>query len=154
VVLRWRVLGREFSAAKSCTDKGYAEQGARALNQGVRGEDRASTAAGGGRGRNGHSGDLVESVLSAEKRKMSGTNLLTTRRCFKNIHGRGRSSGGSDQGWRQIGRRSGGREQEPHVLHDPVKMLLDKKRHVGDMITPEKEKIEAKKHITDGVRRQ
>jgi hypothetical protein len=58
------------------------------------------------------------------------------------------------QGRRQLGRRSGGREQEPHVLHDPVKMLLDKKRRVRDMITPEKEKIVAKKHFTDGIRRQ
>jgi hypothetical protein len=128
--------------------------GARALNQGVRGEALASTAAGVGRGRNGHSGELVESVPSAEKRKKRGTNLLTTRRCFENVHGRGRSSGGSDQCRRWLVRRSGWREQEPQVLHDPVTMLLDKKRRVRDMITPEKEKIEAKKHFTDGVRRR
>jgi hypothetical protein len=93
-------------------------------------------------------------VPSAEKRKKSETNLLTTRRCFENIHGQGRSSGGSDQRRRRLGRRSGGREQEPQVLHNLVKMLLDKKCRVRDMITPEKEKIEAKKHFTDGVRRR
>jgi hypothetical protein len=37
------------------------------------------------------------------------------------------------------------------VLHDPVTILLDKKRRVRDMITPEKEKIKAKAHFTDGV---
>jgi hypothetical protein len=96
----------------------------------------------------------VESVPSVEKRKKSGTNLLTTRRCFENIHGRGRSNGGSDQRRRRLGRRSGGREQEPQVLHDPVTMILDKKRRVRDMIMPEKEKLEAKKHFTDGVWRR
>jgi hypothetical protein len=33
-------------------------------------------------------------------------------------------------------------------------MLLDKKRRVRDMIMPEKEKLEAKKHFTDGVWRR
>jgi hypothetical protein len=33
-------------------------------------------------------------------------------------------------------------------------MLLDKKCRARDMITPEKEKIEAKKHFTDGVQRR
>jgi hypothetical protein len=55
------------------------------------------------------------------------------------------------QWWRW---QSGGREQEPLVLHNPVTMLLDKKRHVRDMITPEKENIEAKKHFTNNVRQR
>jgi hypothetical protein len=33
-------------------------------------------------------------------------------------------------------------------------MLLDKKHRVRDMITPEKGKIEAKKHFTDGIQRR
>jgi hypothetical protein len=37
------------------------------------------------------------------------------------------------------------------ALHDPVTILLDNKHLVRDIITPEKEKIEAKEHFTDGV---
>jgi hypothetical protein len=99
----------------------------------------------------GLAGKLVESVLSAKKRKKSGTVLLTTQSCFENVHGRGRSSGGSDQHRRRLGRHSGGREREPQALHDPVTILLDKKHHVRDMITPGKENIEAKEHFTNGV---
>jgi hypothetical protein len=57
---------------------------------------------------------------------------------------------GGDQRRRRLGRRSGGREQEPQALHDPVMILLDNKRRVRGMITQEKEKIEAKEHFTDG----
>jgi hypothetical protein len=37
------------------------------------------------------------------------------------------------------------------VLHDLVTILLDNKRRVRDIITLDKEKIEAKKHFTDDV---
>jgi hypothetical protein len=33
-------------------------------------------------------------------------------------------------------------------------ILLNNKRRVRDMIAPEKEKMEAKEHFTDGVRRR
>jgi hypothetical protein len=90
-------------------------------------------------------------MLSARKRKNSGTVLLTTQRRFENVHGRGKSSGGEDQRRRRLGRCSGGWEQEPWALHDPVTILRDNKRRVRDIIMPEKEKIEAKEHFTDGV---
>jgi hypothetical protein len=61
--------------------------------------------------------------------------------------------GGDQHRWR-LGRRSDEREQEPQALHDPVTILLDNKHHVRDVITLEKEKIEAKEHFTDGVRRR
>jgi hypothetical protein len=61
--------------------------------------------------------------------------------------------GGDQRRWR-LGRRSGGREQETQALHDPVMILLDNKHRVRDMITLEKEKIEANEHFTDGVRRR
>jgi hypothetical protein len=61
---------------------------------------------------------------------------------------------GGDQRQRRFGRRSGGREQEPQALHDLVTILLNNKCRMRDMITPEKEKMEAKEHFTDGVQRQ
>jgi hypothetical protein len=90
-------------------------------------------------------------MLCARKRKRRGKVFLTTQRCFKNVHGRGWSHGDDDQRRRQLGRRSGGREQEPQALHDLVTIFLDKKHRVRDMITVEKEKKGANKHFTDGV---
>jgi hypothetical protein len=56
---------------------------------------RASTAAGAGRGRVGLTGEPVEWLLCARKRKVSGEALLTTGRRVGRAHGR--REGGGDE---------------------------------------------------------
>jgi hypothetical protein len=81
--------------------------GACARDQGVKGGDRASPAAGTGRGRRGCSGELVEALLCVKGREIGQGLLLTVKRWSGRARRRRGSNGGGAWQRRQDGRRSG-----------------------------------------------
>jgi hypothetical protein len=64
--------------------------------------------------------------------------MLTTQGWFDDVHERERNGGDDDQ-----------RRRRARALHDPVVNLLDKKRRMRVLITPEEGKGRAQRHFTD-----
>jgi hypothetical protein len=81
--------------------------GACARDQGVRGGDRASPAAGTRRGRRGYSGELREALLCVKGRGIGQGFLLIACRGRKRAQKRREGAGGETWQRRRIGRRSG-----------------------------------------------
>jgi hypothetical protein len=83
--------------------------GACARDRGVKGGDRASSAAGAGRGRRGRSGELVSTPLSTKRRGNERGLLLIVTYRTRSDSGSGRRSEGAGLRRRRSRRRSGGR---------------------------------------------
>jgi hypothetical protein len=93
--------------------------GASARDRGVKGGDRASSAAGAGRGWRGCSGELVEAPKCTRERDIEQGFLLTVCRRRRRAQNEGKAPGEETWRRRRIGRRSGGRGPKLQALRDP-----------------------------------
>jgi hypothetical protein len=101
--------GRRFRPSTRPHASAKRRGGACARDRGVKGGDRASSAAGTGRGRRGCSGELVETLLCVKGREIGRGLMLTTACRTSSDGGSGKRSEGAGPRRRRSRRRSGGR---------------------------------------------